>query len=418
MPSAETHELLLLRSFFDPLTLPVAAAVVTPEQMLDEGRRLVAEAVCDMARKGLPINPETASLHLQADFDDLPESADARIAAIMAEEPPTPELLSALSRRVSVESDRAARRALGEWLIGDGARVLCDDALARIDEYVRSSAAVRPDEFENGLDGIRAFLGRRDRPEPYRVGMGRMDDIYKIHRHSYNVILADSGVGKTAAMMNMVINLARQRVRVYVFSIEMDKDSLYSRIMGILSGVAAYRLESPDITGAEKEQADHAFQQNLDLLSFVELATPADTSASSIYAMIVKAISKKGPGVVFIDYLSLLTASARHINNETSMQAQVSKTLMLAAKTTGTPIIALSQVTANNSGMELIKGSKQPKNDAWTILLLERDDENDQGEQVILTARILKNRKGPSKRKFNLVYNLPTQRIFYSDEVQ
>lgn len=413
----ETRDMLLLRAFFEPSTAREASAMVSVEQMRTEPGRFMAGVLSAMVSEGIPTTPENTSIYLQSSYSDTPDQAGSRVALILEEEPPTPDFFPVLVHQVSVDADRAARKELAQWLIGDGAKARSAETIDRINTYLRANALVQPDDFTSMKDGIRELLSPGEGIKNYGVGFGKMDDHYRIFQGSFNVILADSGVGKSAAMMNMALNLAKHGVNVYIFSIEMDKNSLNARGAGIMSGLTAYRIEEKSLTPQEHEHALHIERENAAVFSRVFVTSPSGLTAESVHAMILKVTSKRGPGVVFIDYLQLLTASGRHITNETSMQAQVSKTLMLAAKATETPIIALSQVTATNSGMELVKGSKQPKNDAWTLLLLERHDETDESDQVVIKAKILKNRKRKKGGTYNLVYNLPTQRIYYSDEV-
>lgn len=420
MEGTETMELLMLRSFLSPATLPTAGAMVSPEHMRDDGRRAVAQTLTTMFRSGELIAPDTLALRLQEDHDDTPEDAEARIAHIMAEEAVSDEHLRALMRTAARNADRQARAALAQWLTSEeGQKATADAAMAQIAEYTRQSAAVRPDSLQSASAGIANLLSRTEQVRSYAFGFGKMDDVYRVYPGSFNVVMADSGAGKTSMMLNMATNLAKSGTNAYVFSIEMDKGSVHARIAAIASGVTSYKIDDNNLTPQELEQIQYVLRENKATFDRIYVDDPVSLTAEAVHGMVLKAVAKHGPGVVFIDYLGLLSASGRHINNEVAMQAQVSKTLTMAAKATGIPIIALSQITTTNHGMDQLKGSKQAKHDGWTMLLLERAESEPEGaEQVILTASVVKNRKRPNKRKFPLVYNLRTQRIFFSDSVE
>ena len=419
--SRELHELMLLRGFFDPGVVDLAAGLVTADHFTDEGRKLLAGVLLRMVADGEYISRDTVATHLEVQ-GDTHDGARARVDAVLAEDCPDGKHYATIVKHIGMLSEKDKRRKLAERLLGEeGQQASAAVVQSWLNDHSLVATALEPSTTETFLDGVRRVMNSPPKPY-YTLGFGPLDERYRIYPHSFNVILADSGQGKTSMMLNAAFNLAKQGHNAYIISIEMDADSVHSRIAGMACNIPAWRFDEGVLTEAEKRHVNSVIADNIDVFSRIYVEAPSGLTGEAVHPMLVRLVGKYGPGVVFIDYLQTMTASGRHINTSTEMEKQVSSSITRACKTTGVPVIALSQVTTGLMGMDKIKGSKQAKHDGWTILSLEWQDEDGtagDAKEVVLIARLIKGRKkGVIKGGVPLVYNLETQRIFYSDEVR
>lgn len=413
------HDLLLLRGFFSPERLQQAGSLVSPDLMADQGHRTLAELLCLMYRTGEHIDTETVRVRLEV-AGDPPHVAQDRLSEVMAEDCPSETHYASLVKGSALLTEKRKRAELATWLSGtEGSLASIEEVSRRLNDHTRIVGAITPAKSESFLAGIQRILKDGSRPQPYRLDFGPLDDRYLIYPHSYNVVLADSGIGKTSFMLNGALNLARQGVRSYIKSIEMDMDSLHCRIAGMACGVAVWKIDQGKMSPQEREQIEHTIRQNAQVFDLIDVAAPTSLSCEAVHGMMIKDLSEHGPGVMWIDYLQRVIGSARHLTNETSVQAHVSSTMTAAAKATGMPLMVLSQVTSNEGGMDRVKGSKQPKHDAWTMLELKWVDSQVTDTEAVIEAHLLKGRKrGASRKGVPLLYQLETQRIFYTDSIR
>lgn len=419
--SSELHELMLLRGFFDPVLAEVAASNTTEAHFKDAGRKLLAGVLLRMHGDGEHITPQTAAVHLEVQ-GDTHEEAMARIDAVLAEDCPTEKHYLTIVRSIALISEKEKRRKLAERLLSDeGMQAGAQQVQGWLNDHAVVTTALEPTTTETFLDGLRRIMHSKPKPY-YTLGFGPLDDRYRIYPHSFNVILADSGMGKTSFMLNAALNLARSGTNAYIISIEMDTDSVWSRLAGMAISIPAWKFDEGMLSDAEKRHVASVIEEHRDVFSRIYVEAPGSLNAEAVHPLLVRLTGKYGEGVVFIDYLQTMTASGRHVNTVTDMEKQVSSTITRACKVTGVPVIALSQISAGQTGMDRIKGSKQAKHDGWTILSLEWQDAEaaDRGDdQVVILAKLIKGRKkGVLLRGVPLLYNLHTQRMFYTNEIQ
>ena len=120
---------------------------------------------------------------------------------------------------------------------------------------------------------------------------------------------------------------------------------------------------------------------------------------------------------MMLDYLQILSTNER---DETASVKAASRAVTSAAKETGVPIIALSQLRKGMDGatQQDFRGSSQIENDADTMVALEPESDAPESydtEWRRVKCKILKNRNGPKTTDI-LNYHLPTQVITHSGE--
>ena len=169
------------------------------------------------------------------------------------------------------------------------------------------------------------------------TGMGRSDLI---------ILAARPGMGKTSFALNIATNVAKkQKIPVAIFSLEMTKDQLTSRILSAEAGIDSQAFR----TGKLKEEDWDDLARASEILHDAPIYMD-DTSGITIPEVKAKIRrinqdpSRPDIGLVIIDYLQLMT-SGRRTENRVQEISDITRNLNIMAKELNVPVIALSQLS-------------------------------------------------------------------------
>lgn len=228
-------------------------------------------------------------------------------------------------------------------------------------------------------------------------GLGRSDLI---------ILAARPGMGKTSFALNIATNVAKkQGVPVAVFSLEMTKDQLVSRILSSEAAIDSHAFRTGGLSTGDWEDLARA--------SEVLATTPMyldDTSNITISEMKAKIRrinqdpAKPDIGAIIIDYLQLMSTGKR-TENRVQEISEITRNLKIMAKELNVPVIALSQLsrsaeknrTDHRPMLSDLRDSGSIEQDADIVMFLYREAYYDDGEgadQTIAECIIAKNRHG------------------------
>jgi replicative DNA helicase len=217
-----------------------------------------------------------------------------------------------------------------------------------------------------------------------------------------SILAARPSMGKTALSLNIACHAAFvEKKSVAYFSVEMPKEILMMRIIGIESGVSLSNIRTgrldekswPLIINTAAKIADSNF--------FIDDTT--GISPFEIRSKARKLKSKHGLDLIMIDYLQLMGMRQKFDSREREV-AEISKGLKALAKELKIPVLALAQL---NRGVEG-RGDKRPmlsdlresgsiEQDADVIMMIFREDyyekDNPTGAAEIIVG---KQRNGPT----------------------
>jgi replicative DNA helicase len=218
------------------------------------------------------------------------------------------------------------------------------------------------------------------------------------------VIAARPSVGKTAFAVNLALNAVKGGKKVGLFSAEMADVQIGYRIISNMTGIPGTLLRSDQ----DMSLADWTAVRNL-----VKGPSPLDdlyvddTPAISIAEFTAKArkMVREGVGLVFVDYLQLMTAGVSRNSVREQEVAAISHALKAAAKKYGIPVIALAQLSrqAQHGAMEGrgpqlsdLRESGAIEQDADIVLFLSpTEDWSGQAEgKRLIKLDVAKNRNG------------------------
>jgi len=192
-----------------------------------------------------------------------------------------------------------------------------------------------------------AMLARFTSPAPeqvpYPTGLRGLD----FHLHgwqpgSFNVIVGDSGMGKTQFLCFTALAAAAAGVPVAIFSLEMPKEEIYTRMTAMLSGVDSARLLQGRVRPFELEPVCRAIGQ-LDSLG-IEINDGRDgRGVLEVRSQAREWMRRRDRGLILLDHLHEMDHPPR-MDNPVQAVTHNAKGLKSMARELGIPVAALAQV--------------------------------------------------------------------------
>lgn len=248
------------------------------------------------------------------------------------------------------------------------------------------------------------------------VSTGFLDLDYKtagLHGSELILVAARPAMGKTAFALNIATNASvRSNIPVAIFSLEMSKEQLVTRILSSETMIDSNKLK----TGKMEEEDWIKLADGLQPLSEAEIYiddTPG-ISVTEIRAKCRKLKLEKNIGLVVIDYLQLISGSGNRKNaNREQEISEISRSLKILAKELDVPVIALSQLSRapeqrkedHRPMLSDLRESGAIEQDADIVMFLYRDDYyNQDSENKNIAEVILAKHRGGSTGTVELLW--------------
>ncbi|MEY8386627.1 replicative DNA helicase [Oscillospiraceae bacterium 38-13] len=244
-------------------------------------------------------------------------------------------------------------------------------------------------ENENHLPGLSTGLSAVDQKI---TGLNRSDLI---------LLAARPGMGKTSLALNIALNVARGGKTVAVFSLEMSREQLVTRLLSAEALVENNRLR----TGFLRETDWEKIAVAAAMLSQMDIRID-DNPLLSVADMNAKCRRLDKLALVVVDYLQLMTSAGgggRGGENRQQVVSDMSRMLKIMAKELDVPVICLSQLSRANEKrddkrpmLSDLRESGAIEQDADIVLFLYRDDyyNEDSEKHNIAECIVAKNRHG------------------------
>ena len=229
------------------------------------------------------------------------------------------------------------------------------------------------------------------------------------------IIAARPSVGKTALATTMAANAAfRHDKSVAIFSLEMSREQIGSRMLSSVSGVGLHEirhglLDLPEMT--EVVTASERIKKSKIFVEDAAFATPSDMKAKC------RRLQKEtGLDLVIVDYLQLMNPDkGNKDSNRVYDVAEISRGLKALARELEVPVIALSQLSRsseyrenNEPRLSDLRDSGAIEQDADVVLMLWRATDVSLDVAVEnVHCKIAKHRNGPTGRT-ELMFNRTT----------
>jgi replicative DNA helicase len=218
------------------------------------------------------------------------------------------------------------------------------------------------------------------------------------------IVAGRPSMGKTALCLTLAQNAALgSNAVVAVFSLEMSKEQLVTRMLASEARINAHRFRTGHLMTNEWERLAGAIGTLSDARLFID-----DTPGISVLEMRAKcrrlAAEQKGLDLIVVDYLQLMAGGKRTESRQQEV-SQISRELKALAKELNVPVVALSQLSrapeARNPPKPLMSDLRESgsiEQDADIVAFIFREDyyhETDENKGIAELI-IAKQRNGPT----------------------
>lgn len=417
--SMQAEQSVLGAAILDPSSIDSIVQVLRPEMFFVRQNRAVYTEMLSLITNSEPLDVVILADRLAND-PAFPNAGDAK--AYLAELAATVPSLSNLPYYTKMVQEKYTKRLLME-----SAREILEqanddvEASAMLESAEQTLYEIRSGKDTTGVQKLKdtvleviahlQMLSGPDRKKHLGIpsGFSYLDRVLTGFSRSDLIILASRpGMGKTSFALNIAVNVAKQNIPVIVYSLEMSKDQLASRILS-----AAANLDSRLFrTGLTREEDMVKLASVLDNVGGLPVHLD-DTSSITIAEMRSKirrinrayaVDGQPGLGMVVIDYLQLMS-SGRRTENRVQEISEMTRNLKIMAKDLNVPVLVLSQLSRSTEKgraehrpvLSDLRDSGSIEQDADIVMFLYRDGYYNDGPETDATAAeciVAKNRHG------------------------
>jgi len=253
----------------------------------------------------------------------------------------------ALLRRIIAVSQDTINRCYG--CEEDPKQILgaVEDAFMKLGDVQSKNALANPAQIITEYDGgINAFLDTSKRIKGISTGFLKLDEMTGGLREGELFILAARpAMGKTALALNIAQHVAtnqKSSKAVAVFSLEMSKESLLTRLVCAAARVDQQRFRAGYLNADERHALQEAMYRLVESPLFID--DSAGINLMDIHSKLRRLQAEQDLGLVVIDYLQLMQGRGR-FENRVQEISSLSRGLKLMSKELRVPFLVLSQLS-------------------------------------------------------------------------
>jgi replicative DNA helicase len=253
---------------------------------------------------------------------------------------------SLLRRIITVSQDTINRCLTSQE---DAKQILgaVEDAVMKLSDVQSKNSLASPahiiTEYEGGIN---AFLDTSRRVKGIASGFTKFDEMTGGLREGELFILAGRpAMGKTALALNMAQHIAtnaRDPKAVAIFSLEMSKESLLTRLICSSARVDQQRFRAGYLNEDERRLLRDAMYRLVESPLFID--DSAGTNLMDVHSKLRRLQAEHDLGLVVIDYLQLMQGRGR-FENRVQEISSLSRGLKLMSKDLRVPFLVLSQLS-------------------------------------------------------------------------
>lgn len=213
------------------------------------------------------------------------------------------------------------------------------------------------------------------------------------------ILAARPSCGKTALACNMILKVAAAGLVVLFISLEQSRQELVDRFLSMRGRIDHEHILQQKLNDGERSDLVDAARVVSSLP--IEVDDSPEQTMSEIHAKARMIQSRKGLGLVVIDYLQLVQPADKRAPREQQV-ASISRSMKAMAKLLHVPVISLAQLNRESEKREDkkprisdLRESGAVEQDADLVWLLYRPGQSDKTiDQSLTTLIVAKNRSG------------------------
>ena len=279
---------------------------------------------------------------------------------------------------------------------------------ARIAQDLMPLKDIVRESFPGGLDALYEAGRRITGVETYYTDLDELTSGFQ--PSDLLIVAARPSMGKTALAINIAENVAIHGAKpVAIFSLEMSREALLRRMLCSQSKVDSHKFRTGFLGKDDLEKIRNGLDALLQAPIYID-DTPG-ISLTELRAKSRRMIRQHGLGMIVVDYLQLMSATApggKRYENRTQEVSAISRGLKAIAKELKVPLVALSQLSRapetrgtkdNEPKLSDLRESGSIEQDADVVMFIyrpeyyNRDDPTLENKAKIIIA---KQRNGPT----------------------
>ena len=343
-----------------------AAGTIEPDDFSLEKHRRIFRRMGELQTRGERIDRITVANELMK-FNEL-EACDGLTYLVSLDDglPQIPNLDSyirivkdkAVLRRIIFASQHMINRCLlGEE---EASEILAgaEETLLKLGDSQVKSGLISPAQILQEYEGgISAFLDPSKRIKGISTGFAKLDEMTGgLHGGDLVIIAARPSMGKTALALNIAQHVAlRLKQTVAIFSLEMSRESLLTRMLCAAARVDSQRFRAGFLSQEERRKLNHSLHELVEAPLYID--DTAGLNMMDMHAKLRRLQQEQKIGLVIVDYLQLMSSPGRQENRNQEVSA-LSRGMKLLAKELNVPMMVLSQLSR---AVETRQGDHRPQ---------------------------------------------------------
>ncbi|MFC1736137.1 replicative DNA helicase [Candidatus Hydrogenedentota bacterium] len=260
----------------------------------------------------------------------------------------------------------------------------------------------------DALDVINDRRGSKGDLLGIQSGFGNLDaKLGGLQPSDLVIIAARPSMGKTSFALNIMQKIALRKENpkgVAMFSLEMSKEQLVERLLCSEARVDSHKVRKGEYVDADFADLAEAAGKFYESKIYID-----DTPSITVLDLRAKARRLKaleGIDMIIIDYLQLMRASAKSLENRQQEISEISRSLKALARELKVPVVALSQLnravdsrTPPRPMLSDLRESGAIEQDADVVVMLLREAQyapEEHPDDDIAEVIIAKHRNGPT----------------------
>ena len=337
----------------DDLGFSKIASILQPEHFYMEANRLVFEIAKELFTRQQPINQITIAHELET-IDKL-ESVGGRayLAKVINVVPTSLHIkhyANLVRRTATMRTLITAAEDISD--IGFDNNPDIENALNRAEDIIYNIRSVQPSrDFVPLRETLTPYLESSSTDmsdcenQPINSGFNLLDDLLGgFQRSDMIVIAARPSVGKSMFALNVAINAATNNNNVAIFSLEMGREQIATRMLSTQGRINMHSLRMRRLSSSDENRLVDAIGRLSDLSIFID-----DSPIQAVAEMRGKARRLQleyGLDFIVLDYMQLVTTNkGNRDTNRAQEVSEISRQIKAMARDLRVPVIAISQLS-------------------------------------------------------------------------
>ncbi|MFP4363819.1 MAG: replicative DNA helicase [Spirochaetia bacterium] len=395
--------------FLDPDAINTVINYLRPDDFYRTAHKVIFEAILDLSNRNKGIDLITVIETLKAEGNLEPAGGAAYVSGLTSAVP-TAANVEYYAELVQGQSIRRNLIKIAREIVAfahDGtqnSRAIIEEAEKRIFEITDKQQVGKYQSvgeiISETIDAIEKIYNTKETYTGVPTGFADLDALTSGFQKSELIIIgARPSIGKTAFALSVAANIAiKYKIPVGFFTLEMANQQIMMRLLSAEARINARKLREGMLKPSDFHSITEAAGRIYDAPMWIE-DTPG-MRLLDLRAQARRMKSKHDIKIIFIDYITLITAENKEIPRHEQI-AEISRSLKALARELEIPVVVLSQVKRETEGkrptLSDIRESGSIEQDADVVMFLhrERTNENQQEDTTRTELIIAKQRNGP-----------------------